>query len=122
MCSQLKAIRQDITVQHIKNEFTVYVYECHARVALESGDMNEYNQCQTQLKHLYLEKLRGCEEEFLAYRILYYVYLLGNREYQGGSADLLDVMRNISPAVREHQAVIHALEVRRCLQQENFYR
>ena len=36
-CSQLKAIRQDCTVQHLKNEFCVFVYEYHAKVALENG-------------------------------------------------------------------------------------
>ena len=122
MCSQLKAIRQDLTVQHIKNDFTVQVYEVHARTALESGDMNEYNQCQTQLKHLYSSNLKGSEEEFLAYRILYYIYLQGNKKYQGGSGDLLDIMKQITPAQHEHEAVGHALEIRRCIQQENYYR
>ena len=122
MCSQLKAIRQDLTVQHIKNDFTVQVYEVHARTALESGDMNEYNQCQTQLKHLYIENLKGSEEEFLAYRILYYIYLQGNKKYQGGSGDLLDIMKQITPKQYENEAVIHALDLRKCIQQENYYR
>ncbi len=122
MCSQLKAIRQDLTVQHIKNDFTVQVYEVHARTALESGDMNEYNQCQTQLKHLYAADLKGSEEEFLAYRILYYIYLQGNKKYQGGSGDLLDIMKQITSMQYQHEAVKHALDVRKCIQQENYYR
>jgi hypothetical protein len=77
----------------------VHVYETHARVALECEDMNEYNQCQTQLKQLYAEGLVGSEMEFVAYRILYYVYLQANKKYTGGSSDLAFIMASLKPAV-----------------------
>ena len=81
----------------LNTDFTVHVYETHARVALESNDLNEYNQCQTQLKALYALGIGNTNEmEFVAYRILYYVYLQGNKKYTGGSSDLSSIMASLT--------------------------
>ena len=115
ICDQFKSLRQDLTVQHIKNDFTVSVYELHARIALEKMDLGEYNQCQTQLRALYKQHLGGHPAEFLAYRILYFIYTC-NR------TDMNDVLSDLTRADREQPAVKHALEVRSALASGNYHR
>ncbi|KAF9200842.1 hypothetical protein BGZ49_008926 [Haplosporangium sp. Z 27] len=113
ICDQLKSVRQDLTVQRIKNEFTVAVYEIHARIALEKGDLGEYNQCQTQLKALYELNIPGRVMEFTAYRIL---YLLHTRN----PSDIIAMLRSLTPAQKEDPAVRHALKVRTALASSNY--
>jgi len=111
------------------------VYETHARMALEEGDLNEFNQSQTQLKELYervshptkshsyvqeknantkAAKTTGLENEneFVAYRIIYHVLMTGNKKYEGGSTDLFKIMLHLTTEQRFDPSISHALRVR----------
>ncbi|TFK39401.1 SAC3/GANP/Nin1/mts3/eIF-3 p25 family-domain-containing protein [Crucibulum laeve] len=115
ICSQFKSLRQDLTVQRIKNEFTVQVYEIHARMALETGDMVEYNQCQATLKTLYDLGIPGKVEEFTAYRIL---MLLHGRN----RSELNLFVGQLTPRQKADTAVGHALDVQRALAMGNYHK
>eukprot|EP00903_Cladosiphon_okamuranus_P013185 g12297.t1 len=104
-CDQLKAIRQDLTVQAIEDELTVDVYETHGRIALESGDMEEYNQCQSRLKELHLAGVPGVSmDEFIGYRLIYSLYRENHREVNA-------TMMDLSEEARKGEGVAHALGV-----------
>lgn len=115
ICDQFKSLRQDLTVQHIKTEFTVTVYEIHARIALEKGDLGEYNQCQTQLSALYAQNLGGHPTEFKAYRILYFLYTCDRSGMNG-------VFANLTHTEKTASEVKHALEARSSLALGNYHR
>jgi hypothetical protein len=114
ICNQFKSLRQDLTVQRIKNEFTVQVYEIHARMALESADMVEYNQCQASLKALYELGIPGKVEEFTAYRIL---MLLHGRN----KSELNLYVGQLTPRQKVDPAVQHALRVQRAVSMGNYH-
>ena len=117
ICDQFKAIRQDLTVQTIKNDFTVEVYETHAKLALENNDLSEFNQCQTQLKLLYEEGFAGHQMEFLAYRILY----LLNPTVKKGMEQVLYTIQELSDEQKQHEYVKHALQVQCALALQNYF-
>ena len=114
ICEQFKSLRQDLTVQRIRNEFTVSVYEIHARIALEKGDLGEYNQCQTQLRALYASGIKGNSVEFKAYRILYFIYT-ANR------TALNDAIADLTTAEKDEPPIKHALHVRSSLALGNYH-
>ncbi|KAK3986537.1 leukocyte receptor cluster member 8 [Cladorrhinum sp. PSN332] len=115
ICDQFKSMRQDLTVQRVRDDFTVEVYEIHARIALEKGDLGEYNQCQTQLKALYKLGLKGKPNEFKAYRILYFIHTANRTELNNALADL-------TAAEKKDEAIKHALDVRSALALGNYHR
>lgn len=102
ICDQFKSVRQDLTVQMVRNEFTVEVYEVHARIALEKHDLGEYNQCQSQLAQLYGAGIAGHRMEFMAYRLLYFLYTK-NR------AGVYRFLKELTEAEKQDPAVKHAL-------------
>jgi hypothetical protein len=144
-----------VKVQGIRNEFTVEVYETHARLCLENvhfcfccwtipfnynislmrkwlsiyfiqKDIHEFNQCQSQLRHLYELGIQGNVLEFAAYRILYLLWeqneiglsrycLMSCRDVNNTECwilEMTEVLKELPKSVRQHNWIKHALKVR----------
>jgi hypothetical protein len=105
---QFRSIRQDITVQHIKNDLTLDAYETHARSAILFGgpDFREFNQCVTQLLELFDQGMGTIElkREFRAYTLLYHIFTLHSFKTVASAITL-------SSAIPESEEEYHALKV-----------
>jgi hypothetical protein len=116
---QMRAIRQDLTVQNLRGEFTRNVYELNARWALEGGDLGQFNQCQTQLRQLHEQDPKtvsiDTRVEFLAYRLLYYTF-------QNLRVDEQIFLNKVlaDRKTRDHHFMKFALAVRRAAVTSNF--
>ncbi|GIL81058.1 hypothetical protein Vretifemale_10178 [Volvox reticuliferus] len=96
---QLKSIRQDLTVQHVRDSLTVDVYETHGRLALEANDLAEFRRCHGVLRRLYAEEATAATRNTLAMEL-----------------------RLVAPHLLEHSFVRHALEVCAAVRSGNYVR
>lgn len=51
--SQIKSIRQDLTIQSIQNQFTLQVYQENCRISLKERDFITFKECLCNLWGLY---------------------------------------------------------------------
>jgi len=62
------------------------------------------------------------QNEFIAYRIIYYVFLSGNRKYEGGSSDIFKIMLQLTPEQRKDECIHHALLVRAAVADNDYHK
>ena len=110
---QYKSIRQDATVQGLRGATAVRAYEAHARYALDHGDLNEFNQCQTRLRDLHAlnPPKPAVADEFAAYGLLYATVVAGPRSFEAA--------RELRRCYGRRGPVAFALEALRALNAEN---
>lgn len=121
LCDQLKALRQDLTVQLIEDDFTVKVYETHGRIAIENSDLGEFNQCQSVLKKLYeqphiKQSKNGSTNklEFLSYALIYYLF---TNNYDS----ITEVKLKLQPNDRGNDFIKPALEIIKAKLSKNYH-
>ncbi|KAG2425749.1 hypothetical protein HYH02_014965 [Chlamydomonas schloesseri] len=113
---QLKAIRQDLTVQHVRDSLTVDVYETAGRLALEADDLAEFRRCHAVLRQLYAELGGANAPEFEAYGLLYTQATAAARNTL--SLELSRVPHHLLP----HPFVRHAMDVCAAARSGNYAR
>eukprot|EP00900_Chrysochromulina_parva_P005406 jgi/Chrpa1/14867/Chrysochromulina_OHIO_Genome00003861-RA len=117
---QLKAIRQDLTVQHLgadgaRSALAVQVYETHARLALRSDDLDELSACLEALVPLHaagahygaIRTTNAARAEFGAYRMLY----AGVHRPAALGSELGGIVCGWDAAVRDDPAILQAWRV-----------
>jgi hypothetical protein len=117
-CEQLKSIRQDLTVQNINKRFTAHVYEIHARIALECGDLCEFNRCQSRLGELHSKGIEISKDEFDCYKILHALF-------QDNKLELVETLKKLANECQEassSSSLKYSLDILQAVRLGNTYK
>ncbi|CAK9045929.1 Leukocyte receptor cluster member 8 [Durusdinium trenchii] len=110
----LRSIRQDLTIQMVKDAFVVEVHEYWAQVALEFGDFKQFDQAAVQLEAYYadpaLESGAAKLKEVLAWRLLYLTV-------EGEGLATLEFLQRHQRHLKEGAVVKFAWRLRRAMSQ-----
>ncbi|KAK5578304.1 hypothetical protein RB653_003260 [Dictyostelium firmibasis] len=118
---QLKSIRQDLMVQHIRNKFTLNVYEANAKICLENSDFVEFGQCLSQIKELYHSiSDQSCLDnkfEFISYDLLFNLIFLKDNELE-----LISLLPNIinDENFYSNENIKHTFEIIKSVLENNY--
>eukprot|EP00371_Babesia_bovis_P000463 XP_001609110.1 SAC3/GANP family domain containing protein [Babesia bovis T2Bo] len=112
---QFRSIRQDIQVQHIRSPFVAKLYATNARVALIYGDLDQFNQCQTQLRQL------NCQlNDMPHYRLEFECYFMMYLAMQNMQMGMLRYLRILTSEFKNTSYFIYANKIREVLAEGNF--
>jgi len=99
---QLKAIRQDATVQDCSPTLSAAAYAAHARIAIVEGDDPELTQCLGRLRELRPWLSDEDRSEFAAYRVLHAATAKGmdpaSPHLAGDGLGIVEELRGLSDA------------------------
>lgn len=125
LSDQLKSVRQDLVVQHIRGRLAVEVYEWHAQLALIAGDAAELSQCLVQLSELWaLARAEGgaralaaetSELDFAAVRLV-------TSAHAGDASGAASILSTLPKGTLCDTRIRHALNVRAALSADNALR
>lgn len=106
---QLRSIRQDLTVQQIRDPLAAAVYETSCRIAIESDDMHEFNVAQVHVRQLHAAGFHAENAaEFCAYHILYSA-TVPPPELRHGQVQ--DILTSLNPAALRHPFISQAIRL-----------
>ncbi|KAL7721496.1 Leukocyte receptor cluster member [Entamoeba marina] len=120
VCDQLKAIRQDLTLQHINDDFTIQVYTIHSEISIQNEDISEFMQCASTLRKLFkLQRLPPTNDKLLMYTAYTILFNIDSKNVTS-TASYSQIIE-IPHEALTHPDISFVLQVKKAYNSSNYY-